>query len=53
MALTRNQLDELRIAEGLRWRTHETCYGERVDPEGAKKGAQCSTLHARGLPGGS
>ena len=29
--------DELLIAEGLRWRTQETWFGERVDPEFAKK----------------
>ncbi len=35
--IKRSRLDELLIAEGLRWRTHETWFGERVDPEFAQK----------------
>ena len=37
IAIKRSRIDELLIAEGLRWRTHETWFGERVDPEFAKK----------------
>jgi transposase len=37
MAIQRRRIDELLIAEGLRWRTQETWFGERVDPEVAKK----------------
>jgi|SRR5882672_4108527 len=37
--IKRSRIDELLIAEGLRWRTQETWFGERVDPEFAKKGA--------------
>lgn len=31
------RIDELLIEEGLRWLTQETWFGERVDPEFAKK----------------
>jgi transposase len=37
IAIKRSRIDDLLIAEGLRWRTHETWFGERVDPEFAKK----------------
>ena len=30
--IKRSRIDDLLIAEGLRWRTHETWFGERVDP---------------------
>ena len=35
--IKRSRIDELLIDEGLRWRTQETWFGERVDPEFAKK----------------
>src|SRR4051812_43960990 len=31
--IKRSRIDEILLAEGLRWRTHETWFGERVDPE--------------------
>src|SRR5215468_7054915 len=37
IAIKRSRIDDLLIAEGLRWRTQETWFGERVDPECAKK----------------
>ena len=37
IAIKRSRIDELLLAEGLRWRTQETWFGERVDPEFAKK----------------
>ena len=37
IAMKRTRLDEVLRAEGLRWRTHETWFGERVDPEFAAK----------------
>jgi transposase len=37
IAIKRSRIDELLIAEGLRWRTQATGFGERVDPEFAKK----------------
>jgi transposase len=35
--IKRSRIDEVLLAEGLRWRTQETWFGERVDPEFAKK----------------
>jgi transposase len=35
--IKRSRIDALLIAEGLHWRTQETWFGERVDPEFAKK----------------
>jgi transposase len=35
--IKRSRIDDLLIAEGLRWRQQETWFGERVDPDFAKK----------------
>lgn len=35
--IKRSRISEILIAEGLRWRTQETWFGDRVDPEFAKK----------------
>jgi transposase len=35
--MKRSRIDELLIAEGLRWRKEETWFGERVDPDFAQK----------------
>ncbi len=35
--IKRSRIDDLLIAEGLRWRQQESWFGERVDPEFAKK----------------
>jgi transposase len=37
IAIKRSRIDDLLIAAGRRWRTQETWFGERVDPEFAKK----------------
>ncbi len=37
IAMKRSRIDELLIAEGLRWRKEETWFGERVDPDFAEK----------------
>lgn len=37
IAIKRSRIDELLIAEGLRWRKEETWFGERVDPAFAEK----------------
>ena len=37
IAIKRSRISELLVAEGLRWRTQETWFGERVDPEFAEK----------------
>jgi transposase len=35
--MKRSRIDEILLEEGLRWRHEETWFGERVDPEFAKK----------------
>jgi len=37
IGIKRSRLDEILVAEGLRWRTHETWFGARVDPAFAEK----------------
>ena len=37
IAMRRSRLDEVLRAEGLRWRTHERWFGQRVDPDFARK----------------
>jgi transposase len=37
LAIRRSRIDEILLAEGLRWRRHETWFGERVDPEFAEQ----------------
>ncbi len=37
IAIKRSRIGEILIAEGLRWRRHETWFGERVDPAFAEK----------------
>jgi transposase len=37
ITLKRTRIDELLLAEGLRWRSQETGFGERVDPAFAEK----------------
>jgi transposase len=37
IAMKRSRIDEILLQEGLRWRKHETWFGERVDPEFAEK----------------
>jgi transposase len=37
ITMKRSRIDELLIAEGLRWRKEETWFGERVDPDFARK----------------
>jgi transposase len=38
IAIKRSRIDEILLEEGLRWRKQETWFGEKVDPEFAKKG---------------
>ena len=43
--IRRSRIDEILIAEGLRWRSQETWFGERVDSEFAeKRGASPSCI---------
>jgi transposase len=37
ITMKRSRIDELLIAEGLRWRKEETWFGERIDPAFAEK----------------
>jgi transposase len=37
IAIRRSRIDEILLQEGLRWRQHETWFGERVDPAFAEK----------------
>ena len=37
IAIKRSRIDEILLAEGLRWRRHESWFGERVDPAFAEK----------------
>lgn len=37
IAMKRSRVDEILIAEGIRWRTQETWFGERVDPDFVRK----------------
>ncbi len=37
IAIKRSRIDEILLSEGLRWRRHETWFGERVDPAFAEK----------------
>ena len=37
LPIKRSRIDELLLREGLRWRTQETWFGERVDPAFAEK----------------
>ncbi len=37
IAIKRSRIDDLLLREGLRWRSQETRFGERVDPDFAQK----------------
>ena len=37
IAMKRSRIDEILLQEGLRWRRHETWFGERLDPDFAEK----------------
>lgn len=46
LPIKRSRISEMLVAEGLRWRQHETWFGERVDPAFAEKrgASRASTL---------
>ena len=46
LPIKRSRISEMLVAEGLRWRRHETWFGERVDPAFAEKrgASRASTL---------
>ena len=37
IGIKRSRVSEMLVAEGLRWRQHETWFGEKVDPDFAQK----------------
>src|SRR5687767_13579596 len=47
IAIKRSRIDEILLAEGLRWHRHESWFGARVDPAFAEKrgGSRPSTRH--------
>jgi transposase len=50
ITIKRTRINELLLAEGLRWRTQETWFGERVDPAFAEKrgsSRRSTRLHRR------
>lgn len=47
ITMKRSRIDEILLAEGLRWRKQETWFGQRVDPEFAAKRGQLSTSTPR------
>jgi transposase len=42
LAMSRSRIHEVLQREGLRWRTHETWFGKRIDPDFAEKRGQLS-----------
>ena len=42
LAMSRSRIHEVLQREGLRWRTHETWFGQRVDPDFAAKRGRLS-----------
>ena len=49
VAISRSRIGEILQAEGLRWRTQETWFGERVDPDFVKKRGRSSPSTRRHL----
>jgi len=52
LPIKRSRIDEILIVEGLRWRTQETWFGDRVDPEFAQKRgslASCIPSHQQAV----
>jgi transposase len=49
LAMKRSRADEILVAEGVRWRTQETWFGERVDPDFARKRGRSSNSTPRHL----
>jgi transposase len=47
LAMKRSRADEILLAEGVRWRTQETWFGERVDPAFAEKRGRSSSSTPR------
>ena len=43
IAMRRSRISEIFLQEGLKWRHEETWFGERVDPEFARKRGRSSS----------
>jgi transposase len=50
IAMRRSRISEIFIQEGLKWRREETWFGERVDPEFARKRGRSSSSTRRHRP---
>src|SRR5689334_24687292 len=50
IAMRRSRISEIFIREGLKWRHDETWFGERVDPDFAKKRGSSSSSTQRRRP---
>jgi transposase len=50
IGMKRSRIDEVLIAEGLRWRKQESWFGERVDPEFAEKRGASNNSTQHRLP---
>ena len=53
IAMRRSRISEILIREGLRWRHEETWFGERVDPECARKRERSSSSTPQHRPAAS
>jgi hypothetical protein len=47
IAMRRSRISEIFIREGLKWRHEETWFGDRVDPDFAKKRGSSSSSTPR------
>jgi transposase len=47
IAIKRSRIDEILVAEGLRWRHQESWFGERVDPQFAEKRGALERLYTQ------
>src|SRR3954449_10517918 len=53
IAMRRSRISEILLREGLRWRHEETWFGERVDPELARKRGRSSSSTPQHRPAAS
>jgi transposase len=53
IGMRRSRISEILLREGLRWRHEETWFGERVDPEFARKRGRSSSSTPRHRPAAS
>jgi transposase len=53
IGMRRSRISEILIAEGLQWRREETWFGERVDPDFARKRGRSSNSTRHRQPAAS